>query len=58
MSRLNTLAGQLASSLVNGVSEPTRSYPSSKHTGGMRPVVVCECAPARGTFSLIATDCH
>ena len=46
--RLNTQRGQLASSLVNGVSEPTRNYPASTYKGGMRPVIVCEYAHAMG----------
>ena len=41
---LNTLKGQLASSWFNGMLEPTRLYPASKYTGGLRPVVVCEYA--------------
>ena len=48
VTRLNTLAGQLASSRKNKPEDLTRRYPASQHSGGMRPVIPCEYAHAMG----------
>ena len=49
---LNTPKGQLLSAWKLGDGyNPTRTYPDSTYTSGMRPVIVCEYAHAMGNSS-------